>query len=254
MRATTAFLERPLGRTPMTDPDAKAVEAGLSGQDEDRPGLAVACLHPNSRRAALVSTTGSHCRVWRSVHKPTDAESDAGYLEYVIKYPRDQYQASDARILVSQYRKLRDSLGAIVPDALFVMSCIDDQPNLFVVAHAVNIWFNIANPRNREEAIGLLRDYPLARHQLRCFVDQAHRWREGPNPRVIDLYGLDNLVMDNQRQIRYIDSYYVFFFEDMLHLLGGERDYELEEKIDVSLQRLSYLEQVLTAAEVATGR
>ena len=237
----------------MSDSNSDAVGAGSSGQEDDRPSLSITCLHPNSRRAALVSTTGNHCQVWRSVHKQADTESDAAYLEYVIKYPRDQYHPADARILAAQYRRLREDLGEIVPDALFVMSYIENQPNLFVVARAVNIWFNIANPRNREEAVGLLRDYPMARHQLRFFVDQAHRWREGPNPRVIDLYGLDNLVMDNQRQIRYIDSYYVFFFEDMLHLLGGERDFELEEKIDVSLQRLSYLEQLLLAAEADVG-
>ena len=66
---------------------------------------------------------------------------------------------------------------------------------------------------------------------------------------MIDLYGLDNLVMDNQRQVRFIDSFYVFFFEDMLHLLGGERDYELEEKIGLSLRRLAYLDDILACTE-----
>lgn len=237
----------------MSDSEPGVVDASAGGRDEDRPALYVACLHPNSRRAALVSTTGSHCQVWRSTQKLADADADGegGYLEYVIKYPHDRYQTADARILATQYRQLRDALGEMVPGALFVVSCIDDAPNLFVVAQAVNIWFNIANPQNREEAIGLLRDYPMARHQLKVFVDQAQRWRQGPNPRVIDLYGLDNLVMDNLRQIRYIDSYYVFFFEDMLHLLGGERDYDLEDKISVSLQRLDYLRQVLDAAEAS---
>ncbi|MGD1984406.1 MAG: hypothetical protein PVF93_10920 [Chromatiaceae bacterium] len=227
------------------------VEPGIQGRDENRPALQVACLHPHSRRAALVSTTGAHCTVWRSNRRPRQNEDADGvqYVEYVVKYPRDQYQPTDARILARQHRELRDRLGDIAPPALFVVASIDDQPNLFVIAHAVDIWFNVANPSNREEAIGLLGENPIARKQLRTFVEQAHRWREGANPRVIDLYGLDNLVMDNRRHIRYIDSYYVFFFEDMLHLLGGERDYELEEKISVSLKRLTYLENVLDVAE-----
>jgi hypothetical protein len=218
------------------------------GEDEDRPSLDIGCLNPRCRRLALVSTTGNHCQVWRGSRKDGQGADPEGYVEFVIKFPHDRYNQQDARILARQYRMLKDGLGEMVPDALFVVSCIDGRPNLFVVARAVNIWFNIANPLNREEAIGLLRDSPIACDQLAEFLKQATVWREGPNPRVIDLYGLDNLVMDNQRQIRYIDSFYVFFFEDMLHMLGGEPDYELEEKIRVSLRRLAYLEEILQAA------
>jgi hypothetical protein len=219
------------------------------GREDDRPALDVACLNPKCRRAALVSTTGNHCQVWRSTRKHKNSPNGETYTEFVIKYPLDRYRDADSRILANQYRELRAKLGDMVPEALFVLSCIDNEPNLFIIARAVNVWFNIANPQNREEAVGLLREYPLARAQLVQFVRQAANWREGPNPRVIDLYGLDNLVMDNQRQIRFVDSFYVFFFEDMLHLLGGEPDYDLQEKIEVSLQRLAYLEEILALSE-----
>jgi hypothetical protein len=226
-------------------------DAGVQGREINRPALDVACLHHNSHRAALVSTTGNHCWVWRSNQKPADGgpAPDETYLEYVIKYPKERYDDSDARILARQHRELRDRLGEFVPQAIYVVSCIDGQPNLFVIAQAVDIWFNIANPSNREESIGLLSENRVARRQLRTFVDQARAWRQGPNPKVIDLYGLDNLVMDKDHHIRYVDSYYVFFFEDMLHLLGGDRDYELEEKIERSLRRLAYLEEILAIAE-----
>jgi len=219
------------------------------GQDDDRPALDVACLNPKCRRAALVSTTGNHCRVWRGTRKHEETVDGDSYTEFVIKYPLDTYGAADTRILARQYQELRDALGDMVPEALFVRSCMDGQPNLFIVARAVNVWFNIANPQNREEAVGLLRKFPLARAQLIEFVRQAAKWRQGPNPRVIDLYGLDNLVMDNQQQIRFVDSFYVFFFEDMLHLLGGEPDYDLQDKIEVSLQRLAYLSEILALSE-----
>lgn len=215
------------------------------GRDEDRPALDIACMHRCCRRVALVSSSGNHCEVWRGMRKRRYRSGAESYTEFVVKFPLDRYSEADARILARQYRLLRDALGEMIPEAIFVMSCINGRPNLFVLARAVNVWFNIANPLNREEAVGLLREFPIARAQLQRFVDQARRWREGPNPRVIDLYGLDNLVMDNQRQIRYVDSYYVFFFEDMLHLLGGDRDFELEEKIDLSLRRLAYLEEIL---------
>lgn len=225
-----------------------SAEDAIQGREDDRPALDVACLNPKCRRAALVSTTGNHCQVWRGTRKhdnPVDGES---YTEFVIKYPLDSYGAADAGILARQYRTLRSELGDIVPEAMFVRSCLNGQPNLFIIARAVNVWFNIANPQNREEAIGLLREHPMARAQLGQFLKHAKKWRQGPNPRVIDLYGLDNLVMDNLRQIRFVDSFYVFFFEDMLHLLGGEPDYELQEKIQVSLQRLAYLEEILAAS------
>ena len=225
------------------------VDDATQGREDDRPALDVACLSPKCRRAALVSTTGNHCQVWRGSRKFETAAGSGDYTEFVIKYPLDTYGNADARILARQYRTLRDALGDIVPEALFVLSCINDEPNLIVVARAVNVWFNIANPQNREEAVGLLREHPIARAQLIRFVKQAASWRQGPNPRVIDLYGLDNLVMDNLRQIRFVDSFYVFFFEDMLHLLGGEPDYDLQEKIRVSLQRLAYIEEIIALSE-----
>lgn len=39
------------------------------------------------------------------------------------------------------------------------------------------------------------------------------------------------------------------FFEELLHLLGGERDYDLEEKIATSLKRLAYLEEILAFSD-----
>ena len=230
------------------------VEDTTRGKDADRPALDVPCLNPRCRRVALVSTTGNHCQVWRGTRKHEALVDGKSYTEFVIKYPLDQYSDADARILACQYRMLRKELGDMVPEALFVRSCINEEPNLFIIARAVNVWFNIASPQNREEAIGLLCEFPLARAQLAQFIRKAEKWRQGPNPKVIDLYGLDNLVMDNQRQIRFVDSFYVFFFEDMLHLLGGEPDYELKDKIDLSLHRLAYLKQILAMSEKKCGR
>lgn len=226
-------------------------DAGIEGKEEDRPALDIACFNAQHRYAALIATTGNHCQVWRSTYKPSDNDDAETYVEYVIKFPVDRYDFVEARILARQFRLLRDALGDIVPDALFVITCINGEPNLVVLARAVNIWFNIANPRNREEAIGLLRDHPLARAELGTFVRQARAWRASSNPRVIDLFGLDNLVMDNQRRIRFIDSFYVFFFEDLLHMLGGEPDAELQDKIELSLSRLDYLEEILALSEDA---
>ena len=85
------------------------------GREDDRPALDVACLSPRCRRAALISTSGNHCQVWRGSRKNTDGGEDDTYTEFVLKYPLDRYSYADARILARQYRLLRDALGEIVP-------------------------------------------------------------------------------------------------------------------------------------------
>ncbi|MES9936204.1 MAG: hypothetical protein ABW153_07160, partial [Sedimenticola sp.] len=69
--------------------------------------------------------------------------------------------------------------------------------------------------------------------------------------RLIDLYGLDNLIMDQNHEIRYLDSFYVFFYEDLLDLLQGEPDDPLKEYITVSLERLHYLEDILKESSLS---
>ncbi|MCW8920759.1 MAG: hypothetical protein OQK68_04705, partial [Sedimenticola sp.] len=65
--------------------------------------------------------------------------------------------------------------------------------------------------------------------------------------KVIDLYGLDNLVLDKNKDVRYLDSFEVFFHEDMLYIIDDPCD-DLREKINVSLRRLEYLEDMLAKA------
>ncbi|MCB1831070.1 MAG: hypothetical protein KDI35_13455, partial [Gammaproteobacteria bacterium] len=74
-------------------------------------------------------------------------------------------------------------------------------------------------------------------------VAAAKQWREQEG-KVIDLWGIDNLVLDKDRQIRYLDSFEVFFYEDMLHIMDNAGR-ELEEKITISLQRLDYLDYLV---------
>jgi hypothetical protein len=51
-------------------------------------------------------------------------------------------------------------------------------------------------------------------------------------------------VLDINRDVRYLDSFHVFFFEDMLHALE-EVDLRLKERIETSLERLAYLERLV---------
>jgi hypothetical protein len=225
------------------------------GKELDRLLVDIACLDHKQLRASLISTTGSHCEVWRSSKRSESGQEDeqeTAYIEFVIKWPLVQHTESEARMLARHYRLLKETLDEIIPDALFVITRINGTPSVFVLAKAVNVWFNIANQQNKEEAIRLLCANPKSRIQLARFVRAARAWRESDNPRMIDLFGLDNLIMDINREIHFLDSFFVFFFEDMFHLIdASEEDNALKEKLDISNKRLTYLEHLLELVKKA---
>ena len=219
----------------------------------DQISVNIACLDLRRLRPTLVSTIGSHCEVWRSNQRhetETGDEDEAIYTEFVIKRPFSDHSVSEANLLARHYRLLKETLDEIIPDALFVVSTINGRPSIFVLAKAINIWFNMANQQNEEEAVKLLCTYPKARIQLARFVKAAQAWRNSDNPRMIDLFGIDNLIMDTNREIRFLDSFFVFFFADTFHVIdGGEDDTELKDKVELSEKRLQYLEHLLVAAK-----
>ena len=217
------------------------------GKEKDQLEVDIACLNPETLHATLVSSAGSHCEVWRTNKRFRSEETEKKYHEFVIKYPTATQSSAEIAMLMRDYRRLKASLQEIVPSAVFCVTDVDGQPNVCVIADAVNIWFNIANPQNREEAVELLRSSTRARDQLQRFVDVSSEWRVSDNPRLIDLYGLDNLVMDTNHEIRYLDSFYVFFYEDMLDFLDDESDDRLKGQIDLSVERLAYLQEILNS-------
>ncbi|MDJ0806378.1 MAG: hypothetical protein QNJ78_06040 [Gammaproteobacteria bacterium] len=223
-------------------------QAGTEGKEFDRLAADIESLNPETLRATLVSSVGNHCEVWRTSKRNPGTEEQSPYTEFVIKHPLIHYSETEIRLLNRQYRMLKENLEDIIPDALFFITHINGRRSVCVLARAVNIWFNIANPQNREEAIALLSKNSKALSQLKRFVALTKSLRQSDNPKLIDLYGLDNLVLDTNREIRYIDSFDVFFFEDMQHLFDAN-DPELDMKIKISRDRLKYLEQIISKAE-----
>lgn len=206
----------------------------------------VSCLLPRTLQSSLVSVDGSHCDVWRGNRRNDDGEVE----EFVLKFARQLPSPGELASLSRDHVRLRTALEDIVPRSLFFLATIDDVPGLCVIAEAVDTWFNIANPQNREEAVAMVKSSPRAYNQLQRFVAAAEQWRADDDSRLIDLFGINNLVMDTNRELRYVDSFYVFFFEDMLHILP-DIDPALEEKIAISLERLEYLSGVLREVEGA---
>ncbi len=214
------------------------------GREVDRIHGTIACLDTANLPATLISTVGSHCEVWQQAGR---IRRGGGHepLDLVIKKFRTPCSYREARVYAREYRILREALGEIIPATRFVHTKVDGEPSVVVIARTHTPWFNLANPANEEEAVPLLRRLGRARDQLHRFTAAARGWHGERDPRVIDLFGADNLVLDRGYQLRYLDSFGVFFHESLLHLLA-EVDEELKYKIDLSLRRLDYLEYLLS--------
>jgi hypothetical protein len=218
------------------------------GKESDRISGQIACLDTENILATLIATSGYHCEVWRSIGNIiVDGERKA--LDIVIKKFRGPCSVREVEVYRKQYVILKNKLEDIIPPAIFVITTIDDDVSVLVIAETVRPWFNIANPANEREAIPLLRRLPKAQNQLQRFLAAAREWRASKDARVIDLYGLDNLVLDTEREIRYVDSFGVFFNEDLLYLTN-EVDESFKAKIELSLNRLEYLEYMLREAQL----
>ena len=203
----------------------------------------IGCLDTHQIPAILISTTGFHCKVWQSTMLLIDGEGTKT-IDYVIKKYNDPCSLREIQILNRDYREIKAKLGEIIPTAIFVATPVDGREGVIAVAETVYPWFNIANPANEEEAIPLLGKLPKAQDQLELFLTAAREWHTQNNGKVIDLYGIDNLILDRNSQIKYIDSFSVFFYEDLLYLCD-EIDEELQERINISLKRRDYLEYLL---------
>jgi hypothetical protein len=203
----------------------------------------IACLNTREIPLILISTTGFHCRVWQStaifIHGGEKITFD-----YVIKKYIGPCSLKEVEILYRDYREIKAKLDDIIPTAVFVATLVDGVESVIVIAETIYPWFNLANSANEEEAVPLLKKIPKARDQLEKFLESAREWHSKENPKVIDLYGIDNLILDTNREIKYIDSFSVFFYEDLLYLFD-EVDEELKERIEISLKRREYLEYLL---------
>jgi hypothetical protein len=202
----------------------------------------IGCLNTKAMSATLISTTGFHCKVWQSAAVVIQNGKSTTF-DFVIKKHLAPCSVKEIEILNGEYCNLKVKLEEMVPSTIFVATLIDGIESVIAIAETVYSWFNIANPALEEDTIPLLKRLPKARYQLEQFLAASTEWYEREN-KVIDLYGLDNLVLDKDREIKYIDSFSVFFYEDLLYLIDGT-DEMLEERIRISLRRKDYLQYIL---------
>lgn len=211
-------------------------------KEDARIPAEIGCLDTENLRVTLVSTVGAHCDVWQTAGYHFMREKNRAF-EMVIKRHTLSCSGMDVRIYRRDYGLLRKRLHDIIPEAIFVHTRIDGEENMLVLAQAFTPWFNLANPAIAEDAIPLMAKLHKARLQLGLFIQTVKEIRRS-HQKMIDLYGLDNLVLDKNKEVRYLDSFEVFFHEDLLHMIDDPCD-DLRDKIDVSVKRLNYLEYLL---------
>lgn len=200
----------------------------------------VACLNTRRHSLELKSTLGHHCDVWQmSVRRDRRRKP----YDVVIKKYRGACSLRQTQVLDKDYRRLKASLEDIVPGTVFVPVKTASGLSVVAVSHAVIPWFNLANPFNETDAVPLLRKLPKARNQLMRFCHAARKWAYEKHGKIIDLYGLDNLVLNTNREVRYLDSFHVFFYTDMIHALDD--DDQLSDRVNISVNRFEYLERLL---------
>ena len=212
-------------------------------KESDRIASSIACLNTNNLPATLISTAGSHCEVWQCLRSRLK-DDKIEHFDFVIKRHYQACSLQEVRVLAKDNVLLKEKLGEIIPETLYVRTLVNNEPNVIVLAETFIPWFNVANPLNESEVIPLFRKLVRAQDQLRYFVEVSLQWYKEEG-KIIDLFGVDNLILTKRQQLKYVDSFGVFFYED---LLKYSDDDSLKEKIDLSLRRLHYLEYVLKEA------
>ena len=220
-------------------------DARAYGREHDRLPVSVGCLDAGSIPMTLVSTSGFHCEVWQSMGFLSRG-GGREFVDFVLKRHLEPCGLAETRIYRRDHATLRGALGDIVPEALFISTRVDGVENVVVLARTCSPWFDVANPGNEEETVALVRTSSRAAHALRRFCATARGWVNASTPRVIDLFGRENLVLDRGRSLRYLDSFGVFYYPDVLDVVS-EPDPQLAHRIEVSLARLAYLEKVAGA-------
>ncbi|MDH3317131.1 MAG: hypothetical protein OER43_15375 [Gammaproteobacteria bacterium] len=215
-------------------------------QESDRVPATIACLETESMPFTLVSTAGFHCDVWRSIGVIVRGGERAP-MDFVLKRYKRPCTLAEIRVLGKEYRTIKQALEEIVPTARFVATHVNYSPSVIVLAENCTPWFDLSNPGNEDEALPLLSRKARARAQLAEFVRHARRWME-EDSRIIDLGGTENLVLDKNYGVRYLDSFHVFFYLDMLHVID-EVDDALMFRIEICIKRLEYLERLVKRLE-----
>ncbi len=215
-------------------------------QEFDRVPATIACLDTENMPFTLVSTAGFHCDVWRSIGVIVRGGKRAP-MDFVLKRYKRPCTLAETRVLGKEYRTIKQALEEIVPTARFVATHVNSRPSVIVLAENCTPWFDLSNPGNEDEALPLLSRKARARAQLAEFVGHARRWME-QDSRIIDLGGTENLVLDKNYGVRYLDSFHVFFYLDMLHVID-EVDDALMFRIEICIKRLEYLERLVKRLE-----
>lgn len=117
-----------------------------------------------------------------------------------VKLSSAPNQAGEVEIDEKNHDYLRSILGDIIPKAVFLESEVNGRPGFVVLAEFLRAAKSLSRDKN--------------------------------NPRLIDLYGKNNLVITKEGHVRYVDTSRVFFYEDLPYIVDmPQREEEAYKRI-----------------------
>lgn len=212
-------------------------------READRLAKRVHCLDLEDVPFTLISKYGFHCDVWRSIGRLITAEGPMS-MDFVLKVAKHSCSVREVKVLAREHRLLRRGLEDVIPRTFYVATRIDDKPGVVAYADTCQLWFDLANPTNEVESLALLKRARRTPDQLRRFVKSARRLLDEER-KLVDLFGSENLIVDRHYNVRYIDSFHVFFYMETADVIDDVGE-QFRYRSDQSIQRLEYLEWLVS--------
>lgn len=213
-------------------------------RDDDSLSAKAPALNTQDHQYTLISTRGFHCDAWRTSSTVSE-DRVLRTIDWVVKVSKRSFAPREVRVLKRDHSLLRNALDDIIPTAHFAIGRTGDASGAIVIVEPIEPWFDLANPGNEGEALPLLRNTSRARDQLTRFTAAARQWLD-EDGKLIDLAGAENLVLDRKLNVRYVDSFHVFLYVDLLDD-EEEAGSAFAGRVNVAKQRLRYLERLVVA-------
>jgi hypothetical protein len=165
----------------------------------------VPCISPE---ASIRKNTrsGSHCENYHAYSHGLDDETGHIYVKKSFSFVSDD----DLHKYKQEYDEIKSRLGETVPNATYIRAKVGQTLGALVLAKPIQITTDILPEQNRPYILEVLKSNPQTRQQLKDVLDAFDEWLE--KGKILDLSddGEGNLVLDENQNLHYIDSFDVF--------------------------------------------
>lgn len=163
----------------------------------------VPCISP---KAFIRKNTrnGSHCE---NYHAYTQGDKTA---HTYVKKSFSLISDDDLNRYKKEYDEIKLRLGEIVPNATYIRAKVGQTLGALVLAEPIKITTDMLSEENKPYILEVLKSNPQTRQQLEDLLDAFDEWLA--KGKVLDLSdnGEENVVLDENQNLHYIDSFDVF--------------------------------------------